>query len=64
MQGSLFMLLTILPFSEPIIMEGSDVMQILADGWTAVSADSGRSAQFEHTIVITDNGSEILSPHR
>ncbi|XP_063679130.1 methionine aminopeptidase 1D, mitochondrial-like isoform X2 [Bolinopsis microptera] len=49
---------------EPIIMEGRDEMRILSDGWTAVSADTKRAAQFEHTIVITDNGPEILSPHR
>ena len=50
--------------SEPILMEGRDRMSILADGWTAVSADSKRAAQFEHTILITDNEPEILSPHR
>ena len=45
-------------------MEGRDTMAILADGWTAVSADSKRAAQFEHTILITDSEPEILSPHR
>ncbi|KAL5259005.1 hypothetical protein ACHWQZ_G009468 [Mnemiopsis leidyi] len=49
---------------EPILMEGRDTMAILADGWTAVSADSKRAAQFEHTILITDSEPEILSPHR
>ena len=44
-------------------MEGKDGMRILADGWTAVSADNKRAAQFEHTIVITDSDPEILSPH-
>eukprot|EP00116_Pleurobrachia_bachei_P015858 sb/3476120/ len=48
---------------EPILMEGSDAMVILSDGWTAVSADCKRSAQFEHTILITREGTEILSPH-
>ena len=50
--------------SEPIIMEGGDRMVILEDGWTAASADDKRSAQFEHTIVITESGAEILSPHQ
>jgi methionyl aminopeptidase len=31
------------------------------DGWTAVSRDGGRSAQFEHTVVITDDGAKILT---
>merc|ERR1719204_567196 len=49
---------------EPILMEGRDGIGILADGWTAVSTDTKRSSQFEHTILITDNEPEILSPHR
>ena len=31
------------------------------DGWTAVTKDRKRTAQFEHTILITDAGSEILT---
>ena len=31
------------------------------DGWTAVTLDGRRSAQFEHTLVVTDNGAEILT---
>lgn len=31
------------------------------DGWTAVSEDGSRSAQFEHTILITSDGCEILT---
>ncbi|XP_053554413.1 methionine aminopeptidase 1D, mitochondrial isoform X2 [Bombina bombina] len=46
---------------EPIIMEGSPEFKILQDKWTAVSKDSKRSAQFEHTIVITSGGAEILT---
>ncbi|XP_009331584.1 PREDICTED: methionine aminopeptidase 1D, mitochondrial [Pygoscelis adeliae] len=46
---------------EPIIMEGSPEFKILKDKWTAVSVDNKRSAQFEHTIVITSEGAEILS---
>ncbi|KAG8432444.1 hypothetical protein GDO86_016910 [Hymenochirus boettgeri] len=46
---------------EPIIMEGSSDFRILKDKWTAVSVDNKRSAQFEHTIVITSGGAEILT---
>ncbi|XP_064018858.1 methionine aminopeptidase 1D, mitochondrial isoform X2 [Pogoniulus pusillus] len=46
---------------EPIIMEGSPEFKILTDKWTAISVDNKRSAQFEHTIVITSEGAEILS---
>jgi len=31
------------------------------DGWTAVTADGSRSAQFEHTVLVTENGVEILT---
>jgi methionyl aminopeptidase len=31
------------------------------DGWTVVTADLRRSAQFEHTIVVTDDGADILT---
>ncbi|KAM8934083.1 methionine aminopeptidase 1D, mitochondrial [Pelodytes ibericus] len=50
---------------EPIIMEGSSSFKILKDKWTAVSVDNKRSAQFEHTILITSEGAEILTrmPH-
>uniref|UniRef100_T1JFZ5 Methionine aminopeptidase n=1 Tax=Strigamia maritima TaxID=126957 RepID=T1JFZ5_STRMM len=46
---------------EPVISEGSSKVVILEDGWTAVSVDNSRSAQFEHTILITDDGVEILT---
>ncbi|XP_066543810.1 methionine aminopeptidase 1D, mitochondrial isoform X2 [Amia ocellicauda] len=46
---------------EPILMEGSSEFKILQDKWTAVSTDNKRSAQFEHTIVITSEGAEILT---
>jgi methionyl aminopeptidase len=46
---------------EPMINEkGSDV-KILEDGWTAVTCDNGLSAHFEHTVAITEHGSEILT---
>ncbi|XP_028605509.1 methionine aminopeptidase 1D, mitochondrial isoform X3 [Podarcis muralis] len=46
---------------EPILMEGSYEFKILKDKWTAVSVDNKRSAQFEHTVVITSRGAEILT---
>ena len=33
------------------------------DDWTAVTVDGRRSAQFEHTIVVTDDGATILTLH-
>lgn len=46
---------------EPMINAGRPEVKILADGWTAVTQDGRRSAHFEHTIAITDNGPEILT---
>ncbi|XP_076839252.1 methionine aminopeptidase 1D, mitochondrial isoform X2 [Brachyhypopomus gauderio] len=46
---------------EPILMEGTSEFRILSDNWTAVSVDDKRSAQFEHTVVITSDGVEILT---
>ena len=49
---------------EPMINAGKHDVKILSDGWTAVTKDKSLSAQFEHTIAVTDNGYEIftLSP--
>ncbi len=46
---------------EPMLTIGSYEVEILADGWTAVTADRRLSAHFEHTIAITQKGPEILS---
>ncbi|MFK5927585.1 MAG: type I methionyl aminopeptidase [Desulfuromusa sp.] len=46
---------------EPMVNVGSPEVKVLDDGWTAVTADGKRSAHFEHTIVITENGPEILT---
>ncbi|CAB3977694.1 methionine aminopeptidase 1D, mitochondrial [Paramuricea clavata] len=46
---------------EPILSEGFPDFVILDDGWTCVSCDGSRSAQFEHTILITDTGAAILT---
>ncbi|HEY1735456.1 MAG TPA: type I methionyl aminopeptidase [Methylovirgula sp.] len=49
---------------EPMINLGRPHVKILSDGWTAVTRDRSMSAQFEHTIGVTETGSEIftLSP--
>ena len=46
---------------EPMINLGDRAVQVLADGWTAVTKDHKLSAHFEHTIAITAAGPEILS---
>jgi methionyl aminopeptidase len=46
---------------EPMVNLGTDKVRILSDGWTVVTADGQPSAHFEHTVAITNNGSEILS---
>jgi methionyl aminopeptidase len=46
---------------EPMLTLGSPECRIWADGWTAVTADLSRTAQFEHTILITERGAEILT---
>ena len=46
---------------EPMINMGSYECRILGDGWTAVTADGALSAQWEHTLLVTDSGAEILT---
>ena len=46
---------------EPMINEGTAELEILDDGWTAVTADGKLSAHFEHSIAITADGPQILS---
>jgi len=46
---------------EPMVNEGSAGVRILGDKWTTVTEDGRLSAHFEHTILITDNGPEILT---
>jgi len=46
---------------EPMVNAGSYQTKVLSDGWTAVSADGSLSAQFEHVVAITGNGTEILT---
>ncbi len=46
---------------EPMVNAGGRDVEILDDGWTAVTADGSLSAHFEHTVAITENGPEILT---
>jgi methionyl aminopeptidase len=46
---------------EPMLTLGSYQYDMWADGWTAVTKDRSRTAQFEHTLVVTDSGADILT---
>ena len=46
---------------EPMINLGTKRIRVLKDGWTAVTRDDKNSAHFEHSIVITEDGYEILT---
>ena len=46
---------------EPMINTGTYEMKLLSDGWTAVTRDRGLSAQFEHSLAVTDDGFEIFT---
>lgn len=46
---------------EPMICEGSAKPLIWPDEWTATTVDGKRSAQFEHTLLITEDGVEALT---
>ena len=46
---------------EPMLTLGTTEWDMWDDGWTVVTKDHSRSAQFEHTLVVTDSGAEILT---
>ena len=46
---------------EPMINQGKRHTRILSDGWTAVTKDRKLSAQWEHTVLVTPTGYEILT---
>ncbi len=46
---------------EPMLNLGSHEWEMWDDGWTVVTRDRRRSAQFEHTLLVTDTGAEILT---
>lgn len=47
---------------EPMVMSGAEDVKCLADGWTVVTADGSDAAHFEFSLLITENGAEILTP--
>ncbi len=46
---------------EPMINAGRRDVKLLADGWTVVTKDHSLSAQWEHTVLVTDDGHEVLT---
>jgi len=46
---------------EPMITLGTGDWYMWDDGWTVVTTDGSRCAQFEHTLVVTENGAEVLT---
>jgi methionyl aminopeptidase len=46
---------------EPMINQGTWQLKILPDDWTAVTLDGKLSAQFEHTLAVTEQGAELLT---
>ena len=47
---------------EPMINLGRPHVKVLSDGWTAVTRDRSLSAQFEHTVAVTEDGRRDLHP--
>jgi methionyl aminopeptidase len=46
---------------EPMVNAGGPETVTLGDGWSVVTADGSLSAHFEHTIVVSDDGPEVLT---
>jgi methionyl aminopeptidase len=46
---------------EPMINIGGDAVKELDDGWTVVTSDKSLSAHFEHSVLVTENGIEVLT---
>lgn len=49
---------------EPMINAGKRHVKLMKDGWTVVTKDRSLSAQFEHTILVTDTGHEVLTKRK
>jgi methionyl aminopeptidase len=47
---------------EPMVMNGGEKIESVNNGWTVVTSDKSDAAHFEHTLLITDAGAEILTP--
>jgi methionyl aminopeptidase len=62
-KGDGFLLLPGMVFTiEPMINIGTRFLHVLDDKWTAVTDDGRLSAQFEQTLLVTENGYESLTP--
>ncbi len=48
---------------EPMLTRGSEEVVLMKDGYTLKTSDGSRSAHFEHTVLITENGAEILTQY-
>lgn len=48
---------------EPMIAEGGAAVRMWPDGWGVVTADGGRCAQFEHLLLVTNHGVEVLTQY-
>ncbi len=60
--GTGFMLEPGMTFTiEPMINVGKRQVRLLPDGWTVVTKDHSLSAQWEHTVLVTDNGHQVLT---
>ncbi len=46
---------------EPMINAGKAAIREMADGWTIVTKDRSLSAQWEHTVLVTETGYEIMT---
>ena len=46
---------------EPMVNAGAAAIRELADGWTIVTKDHSLSAQWEHTVLVSENGFEVLT---
>ena len=46
---------------EPMVNAGKAGVQVLSDGWTAVTEDGSLSAHFEHTVAVTADGGVVLT---
>ena len=47
---------------EPMVMSGKEPVKNLEDGWTVVTVDGSDAAHFEHALLVTEDGYEILTP--
>jgi methionyl aminopeptidase len=46
---------------EPMLTRGSEDIILLKDGYTLITSDKSRAAHFEHTVLVTEKGAEILT---